>query len=102
MLNYSILPENLREGMQVYIERGIPPGDFLQACLANDLSEAIGRASTRTWDYLHSTMMFCYNELPSRSYSESPWGSREAIKNHIERRHLARKGESHGRGTDEG
>jgi len=85
MLNYSILPENLQGGMRRYIEDGIPPGGFLQACLANDLTDAVGRASSKTWEYLFSVAMFLYHELPGRGYSESPWGSREAITGHIER-----------------
>lgn len=92
MLDYSILPEILQGGMQRYIEDGIPPGDFLQACLANDLTMALGKASSQTWDYVFSVAMFLWNELPARTYPECPWGSREAIRNHIERRQLA-KGE---------
>jgi len=85
MLNYSVLHEHLQGGMRRYIEDGIPPGSFLQACLANDLTEAVGHASSQTWEYIHSVVMFLWNELPGRGYSESPWGSREAIERHVER-----------------
>ena len=90
MLNYELLPENLREGMQLYIEHRIKPGDFLTACLANDLVEALGRASTPTYDYIHSVVSFLYNELPMRSYPNSPWGSNEAVKEWVEGKRILR------------
>lgn len=79
MLNYNVLPENLRNGMQCYVEHHIKPGDFLTACLANDFIDAVGRASTKSYDYIHSVALFLYNELPGRTYPDSPWGSYEAI-----------------------
>ena len=78
MLNYDLLPINLRDGMKLYIEKGIKPGSFLTACLANDLVGAMGRASSATWNYLFSVASFLYNELPARS-DTSPWGSYEAV-----------------------
>ncbi len=83
VIDYDRLPERLRGGMRRYVEDGIPPGDFLQACLANDLVEAIGRADTKEGFYVHAVVMFLYNELPSRSSPISIWGSREAIGRHI-------------------
>lgn len=85
MLNYSILPPNLQEGMRRYIEEGILPGDFLQACLANDFVMVLRRASPKTYDYVDSIAMFLYTELPARSSPDCPWGSREAIDRHIQR-----------------
>ena len=90
MLNYSILPDILQDGMKRYIEDGIPTGDFLRCCLANDFVGALGVASTRSYEYLHAVGMFLWNELPGRGYPDSPWGSYEAVERHIERMQGAR------------
>ena len=84
MIDYSGLPHNLQAGMKRYIEEGAPTGDFLRACLSNDLFGAIGLASTKTFEYIHSVLMFLYNEVPIRSHDDSPWGSKEAVKRWIE------------------
>jgi len=83
--DYSILPENLQGGMKRYIEDGIKPGDFLTACLQNDLIMAVGFASSKTYDYLYGVTYFLYNEVPGRGSPHCPWGSREAVLRHIER-----------------
>lgn len=77
--DYSALPENLQEGMKLYLEQGIDPGCFLTACLENDFVGALGVASSKTYDYLFRVASFLYNELPSRSYENSPWGSKENV-----------------------
>lgn len=84
MIDYSGLPHNLQGGMKRYIEDGIPTGDFLRACLSNDLMEAVGQASTKTYEYLYSVMMFLYNEAPARHSDIKLWGSREVVKQWIE------------------
>lgn len=43
-INYEELPQNLRLGMQRYIEHGIPPGSFLEAVIQNKLIESFRRA----------------------------------------------------------
>ena len=44
MPNYSKLPKHIQGGVKRYIERGVLPGDFLQAVICNDLKESFGRA----------------------------------------------------------
>jgi len=82
MLDYSVLPENLQGGMKLYLERGIKPGSFLTACLANDLVGALGSVGPPSgiseWDYVSSVCYFLYNELPGRG-RESPWGGTMGI-----------------------
>ena len=72
--DYSKLPEHCRGGMKRYIEEGIPPGDFLEAVICNDLVQAFARADdtniTRLFDYAN----FLYNEVPSVC-----WGSKEKM-----------------------
>jgi len=79
VIDYSGLPHNLQAGMKRYIEEGVPTGDFLRACLSNDLFNAVGYASTKTYEYLHSVIMFLYNEAPPRYSDSPPWGSMEAV-----------------------
>ena len=80
MIDYSGLPERLQDGMKRYIENGIQPGDFLTACIQDKLVESLGRASTRTYEYVHSVAMFLYNEAPYDA-----WGSKEIMNLWIQR-----------------
>lgn len=72
--------DNLRDGLELYLLRKILPGGFLIACLENNLSEAMGRASTQTWEYVHNVVMFLYNYAPSDS-----WGSPEKVKKFLKK-----------------
>jgi hypothetical protein len=65
-IDYSILPEHLTGGMKRYLEHGILPGHFLQACLKNDLREAVGRVDQIT--DLRQVCLFLYNEAPAPSH----------------------------------
>jgi hypothetical protein len=71
-INYELLPEHLRAGMRRWIEDGILPGDFLQACLRNDLFQAVSRDSE--YGSVPAVVMFLYNEAPASS-----WGSQEKM-----------------------
>ena len=66
--------ENLHEGLMRYFEHHILPGRFLTACLENNLKNAIGFASTKTWDYIFSVMNFLYTFVP-----DDTWGSKEIV-----------------------
>ena len=71
-MNYEALPENLRGGMQRYIEDGIAPGDFLVACLSNNLMGAFGRAGPPGgWEigaYVEAVVRFLYNDAPHQCH----------------------------------
>ncbi len=73
-MNYNLIPEHCREGMRLYMEHGILPGDFMQAVISNNLVEAFFRADDinvhRMLDYAH----FLYWEAPSMS-----WGSEDKM-----------------------
>ena len=71
MIDYSKLPEHMREGARAYIEQGHEPGGFLQAVFSNDFV----RADQINGENLHNWASFA----PRRC-----WGSREAINNWIE------------------
>ena len=68
------MPEHLEESLTLYAEHGVPTGDFLRACLANDLLEAAGRADGQNIHNLGVIAAYIYNELPRGSH-----GSREAV-----------------------
>lgn len=72
MYNYTKLPESLREGVKLYIEQGIPVGDFLQAVIENNLIEAVGHADSQNIRILKDIVLFFYWEVPSIC-----WGSKE-------------------------
>jgi hypothetical protein len=86
-LDYSMIPEHCRDGVQRYIETGSPVGGFLQAVFENNLVEAFGRADdinrAHLWDYT----MFLYNEAPKHPIPS--WGSPQAYKEWLEMGGLA-------------
>ena len=69
------LPEHMREGVKLYIERGIPPGSFLTAIICNDLREACGRADYINQHRIFEIVRWFWNEAPSPC-----WGSAERMK----------------------
>jgi hypothetical protein len=75
MSNWGRIPERMRGGIERYIEHGVPPGDFLQAVIKNDLRHACDRADDENryllWDYV----LYFYNYAPSEC-----WGSEEQYK----------------------
>ena len=73
-IDYSRLPDYMREGMRLYIEHGVPVGHFLTAVLENNLMEAYGRADDTNAAAMHEYAAFLYNEAPRASH-----GSREAV-----------------------
>ena len=79
-INYDMLPEHMRGGMQRYIERGIPPGSFLSAVLANNFALAVSLADSINRHRLPDFAEFLYSEAPSLC-----WGSRESVKRWIRR-----------------
>jgi len=83
-INYDALPEHMRDGAKLYIERGIEPGSFLAAVLANDLVGAASRADHININALKAWAMWLYSDCPSQA-----WGSREKVAAWIETRRKA-------------
>lgn len=73
-IDYSILPEHMRDGMALYIERGIRPGSFATAVLANDLMETFQRADQINAKRIHDYVFWLYNEAPAECH-----GSYDAV-----------------------
>lgn len=70
--DWSIIPQHCRDGLKLYIERGIPPGSFLEAVVSNDLREACGRA-----DHINRYRIFDYVSFLSQYAPFVAWGSPE-------------------------
>lgn len=69
-----VIREDMVESLELYVEHGRLPGDFLQAVLRNDLADAAARADE---DNLHNLAAFAgwlYNECPGLA-----WGSAEKV-----------------------
>lgn len=73
-IDYSELPEHMRDGMRRYIERGIEAGSFMTAVLSNDLMGALGKADDVNRHQLFAYASFLYNEAPRACH-----GSPEAV-----------------------
>jgi hypothetical protein len=73
--DYGRLPPHLQGGVRRYIEKGIPPGDFLTAVITNDLFLAISHADSTSLAALPDIVRFFYNESPSGC-----WGTPEKMK----------------------
>ncbi len=73
-INYDMLPEHCRAGIKRYIEKGLIPGDFLQAVISNNLVRATGLADSINRERILDYASFLYNEAP-----KSSWGSKEKM-----------------------
>lgn len=80
------LPDDLKASLDAYIEDGRPTGDFLQACINNDLNRAIGFADEISLNALPAVTGYLYNEAPSGC-----WGKPDSFKNWIEAKRKERE-----------
>src|ERR1043165_530451 len=62
---YSIIPEGIMQGLLDYWHEHQETGDFLRACLENNLMEAIGRADHMSILVIKEICQFIYMEMPS-------------------------------------
>jgi hypothetical protein len=69
-VDYSMLPDHMRDGAKRYIENRIAPGGFMTAVLENNLVEAASRADSTNINCLKEWAMWLYNECPREA-----WGS---------------------------
>lgn len=68
------VPAHTLKGLDGYVEKHEPVGDFLHAVLTDRLFAAIGRADPFNRPALHDICIYIYNELPSAC-----WGSPEKV-----------------------
>ena len=74
----KLAPEWVIESLTAYAQTGRPPGDFLLACLTNNLVEAFARADVNSQAALPHIVAFIYWEIPSGS-----WKTKEAVERWI-------------------
>jgi hypothetical protein len=64
-IDYSKIPHWALESLNAYAQKGRPPGGFLTSCLANDLTNAFGRADEDSTAALRHIVAYIYNCVPS-------------------------------------
>lgn len=74
-INYNMLPEHMREGARLYIEKGIEPGGFMTAVLENKFVQAFSRADDINLARMKDWASWLYNECPMQAR-----GSERAVK----------------------
>lgn len=78
MPKYELLPQHMQDAFRLYIEKGIPPGSFTQAFLANDLMGAMRRADHINQNNFYKTC--CFLETTPIGCHGSPEHVQEWIK----------------------
>lgn len=78
-INYTRIPEHMRDTARRYIERGIGGGSFFTALVSNDLMCAFKRADDTNTAAMRDWCAFLYNEAPSACF-----GSPERVSDWIE------------------
>ncbi len=74
-IDYSLVPvDHMVDGVRRYVEKRIPPGDFLTAIICNDLCKAVRHADEDNAKQLTAWVRFFYNEIPAIA-----WGSEEKM-----------------------
>ena len=62
------VPRHTAESLTRYVFDGVPPGQFLEAVLSNDLMESFARADDENTRNIRYLAAFIYNELPGNSH----------------------------------
>lgn len=84
--NLFVIPERMREGIELYVNNGIRPGDFLQAVIANLLTEAVMRADGENMANLPAYCNYFYNYAPSGCH-----GSEKIMERWIDQKRIERE-----------
>lgn len=72
-------PVSVMRAFEAYIDDGLPPGDFIRACLENNLLEAFHRADTENLQAIPHIVAWLYWNMPSNL-----WKSQEVVSHHID------------------
>lgn len=73
--------DDTKDVIDNYVEHGLRPGGFIEACLANDLLGAFGRADEGNRTSLFEIVSYIYETVPI-----SAMGSCEAVEAWIEKK----------------
>lgn len=84
-IDYSGIPDHMRDGARLYIEEGYIPGDFLYKVLCNDLVGAYGQADMINSARMRDWAQFLYNEAPKPCWGSTKivaeWNSHRGLRN---------------------
>ena len=69
-----MIPQNIKDSLDRYVNEGIMPGSFLRAVLTNDLAGAVFKADSKNLAALKDIMLYVYNEIPANA-----WGSTATV-----------------------
>lgn len=69
-----------------YINKGVPPGDFLYACLTDSLTKAVGSADLSNQRAIVDIAYLMYNELPSCC-----WGNKDKVDRYLNFKRVLRQ-----------
>ena len=86
---WDLIPERMRDGIERYVLRGVPPGGFLRAVIRNDLFDAVGRADEENQTLLVNYCRFFDGWCPHQC-----WGSVEKYEAWIAQKGLSGEGTS--------
>jgi len=90
---HQTIPEHMRAGIELYVNRGILLGSFLRAIICNDLSAAVANADAVNMGLIPVYTAWFYNEAPSTC-----WGSPEKMKAWMRSKQAAAKEVSNDQG----
>ena len=80
-IDYSGIPEHMRESVRLYLEHGLKPGSFLTAILEDKLVESVAQVDNINIAQIVSWAKFLWNEMPMGS-----WGSKEKVEAWIKKK----------------
>ena len=71
---YPNIPTLTLSNLELYVEKGIYPGGFLNSVLCNDLFEAFNYADKENAEALHNLVKVIFNDVPMIAH-----GSKERV-----------------------
>ena len=68
------IPERMMPSIDMYVDKGVIPGDFLQAIICNNLKDAFLLADDENFENIGAYASYFYNKVPAVA-----WGSRDRM-----------------------
>ena len=63
-----MIPERTKETIDNYVTKGLEPGGFVHAVLANDLKGALGQADAMNRECLFAIVGYVYSFIPHNAH----------------------------------